>query len=197
MLLGVSMFGQRTANEIPRDHPLFLHHYSGFGLNHRIHPLGATIASQQLTHLDKFLDQKRIFVQQFEKAVKGIPFLEPPHYHNRTPSWYVFVMQFKQEKCTVPIEEFLQRLHDVGLTEFVRPGLLGEDNHELPLFTNPDQIWPETFKECILKKQGPFPKAQKFIQNAVKLPVWAHPSDQEIVSIYIKGLLQVAKQIEK
>ena len=49
-------YNKRCRNEIPRTHPLYRYAVTGTGLKHRIHPLAASLARDQLAHLDTYLD---------------------------------------------------------------------------------------------------------------------------------------------
>ncbi|MGH8277488.1 MAG: DegT/DnrJ/EryC1/StrS family aminotransferase, partial [Steroidobacteraceae bacterium] len=48
-------YNKRCRSEIPASHPLYPYSMTGMGLKFRIHPLAASIALDQLSHLDEYL----------------------------------------------------------------------------------------------------------------------------------------------
>ena len=68
----------------------------------------------------------------------------------------------------------------------------------MPLFSFPQNA-SQKLKELyqnFQKNDEEYPNAYKFYQNAIKLPVWVNPKDQEIIEKYIKGFQKVAFYIQ-
>ncbi len=164
------------------------------GLKYRAHPLAISVAYEVFKNLDKYLRIKRLFADKIIKELKNLPgiFLSPAFFDsNIKPSWYGFVFQYKAEKLgNLSIEKFFDALQAEGLSEADRPGSTCPLNL-LPLFQNPIELFPIYKKHSFSYKPGDFPKAEKFYQNAIKLPVWAIKKDLKMVNLYISGIKKV------
>jgi len=188
-------YNKRCRQELPEAHPLRDFASTGFGLKLRAHPLAIAIAQQQFGHLDEWLAQKDVFAKRMADELGEYPFLRPPAYPGRTPSWYAFVMQYVPEEAqSVTIEMFVKALHAEGLVEVDRPSATGPI-HNLPLFTQTHRAIPRLYYEDSARQGEEFPYAASFHANAIKLPVWAFLDDEWIVGRYIEGFRKVADAV--
>lgn len=194
LLLG--HYNKRCKQEIPKNHPFYKYAVTGMGLKYRAHPLAITIAYQIFKNLEKYLRSKRLFANKMIKALKDEPGISllPAFFDSKiTPAWYGFVFQYKPaELNNLPIEKFFEALQVEGLSEIDRPGSTCPLNL-LPLFENPTELFPAYKKHYFSYKPGDFPKAEKFYQNAIKLPVWTSKNDLKFVNLYIAGIKKVIK----
>ncbi len=195
LLLG--HYNKRCKQEIPKNHPFYKYATTGMGLKYRAHPLAVAIAYYVFKKLEKYLKVKRSFAKKMIEKLKNekgisLPsaFFDP----KLEPSWYAFVFQYNSEHLgNLSIEKFFQALQAEGLNEIDRPGSTCPLNL-LPLFQNPGELFPIYKKKYHFSyKPGDFPKAEKFYQNAIKLPVWAFKKDAKLVNLYIKGIKKVIK----
>lgn len=192
LLLG--QYNKRPKQQMSHDHPLYKFALTGFGLKLRAHPLAIAMAMEQFSHLDVWITQKQTYATKLEESLSVFPFLRMPKYQGQ-PAWYAFVFQFDEAKAQgVTIKRFEEALHAEGLVEVDRPGSTCP-NYGLPLFTRPDEVLPHLYPEP-LSQQGPFPKAEKFYQQAIKLPVWAFPDEAHWVEKYIAGITKVAQVVQ-
>jgi len=192
LLLG--HYNKRCKQEIPKNHPFYKYAVTGMGLKYRAHPLAIAVAYEIFTDLDKHLEIKKFHAQRMIKQLKSLPGISlPPAFFNSEIelSWYGFVFQYKSEELeNLSIEKFFEALQSEGLSEIERPGSTCPLNL-LPLFQNPGDLFPIYKKYPFSYKVGDFPKAEKFYQNAIKLPVWAFRKDLKWVNLYIAGIKKV------
>lgn len=192
LLLG--HYNKRCKQEIPKDHPLYKYAVTGMGLKYRAHPLAISIAYETFKNLEKYLKIKKDFAKITIEQLKNLPGISlPPAYFNSKiePSWYVFLFQYKSEELNfLPIEKFFEALQAEGLAEIDRPDSTCPLNL-LPLFQNPSELFQIYKKYPFSYKPGDFPKAEKFYQNAIKLPVWAKRENLKFVNSYIRGIKKV------
>ncbi len=190
LLLG--HYNKRCKQEIPKNHSLYKYAVTGMGLKYRAHPLAIAIAFEMFKNLDKYLAKKSFFAKKIIKElnkIKGVALPKIPS--NIKSSWYSFVFQYKPEELeNLPIEKFFAALQAEGLTEIDRPGSTSPLNL-FPLFQNPSELFPVYKTSPFSYKPGDFPKAEKFYQNAIKIPVWAFKKDLKIVDAYIRGIKKV------
>ena len=193
LLLG--HYNKRCKMEIPKNHSLYKYAVTGMGLKYRAHPLAVAIIYEMFKNLDKYLGVKRMFAQKIIKAIKNLPGISlPPAFLDSQikPAWYGFVFQYNQKTAqNLSIEKFFDALQEEGLLETDRPGSTSPLNF-LPLFQNPCSLFPIYKKHPFSYKIGDFPIAEKFYQNAIKLPMWASKKDTQMVNSYISGIKKVA-----
>lgn len=139
--------------------------------------------------------QKQKYVNKFITALQEYSFLKLPVFTNKQPSWYAFVFQCNPNEANgVSIEEFYNALHFIGLKEVDRPGSTAPI-HNLPLFTEPNEVLPRLYQKKNFSYLNDYPNAVSFYQNAIKLPVWSFKDEEKIVDTYIKGIKYVCDLI--
>ena len=188
-------YNKRCKQEIPTDHPLAIFGTTGFGLKFRAHPLAVAIAQEQFSHLEEWLAQRQLYAEQMTAAFSQFPFLKTPQVSNKQPGWYAYVMQFNTSRSNgISIDLFTKAVLAEGLVELDRPRSTGT-LHELPLFIKPEKVLPRLYPHQVDQKQQPFPVADQFYENALKLPVWSFPDEEQMVNLYIDGIVKVASVV--
>lgn len=191
LLLG--QYNKRCKQQIPLDHPLAKFSLTGFGLKLRAHPFAIAMAMEQFSHLNDWIDQKHKYAMQMGEALSQFSFLRIPRYQGK-PAWYAFVFRFDEARGNgVTVERFEEALMAEGLVEVDRPDSTCP-NHNLPLFTQPDDALPHLYQEP-LGQRGTFPRAEEFFRQAIKLPVWAFLDEAHWVEQYIVGIQKVARVV--
>ena len=195
LLLG--HYNKRCKQEIPKTHPLYKYAVTGMGLKLRAHPLAVAILIEQFRHLDKWLNQIRIFSKLMIERLKKLPGIHPPKISiNVEPSWYAFVFQYdKKELGGLPIERFFEAIKAEGCLEADRPGSTYPLNL-LPLFQDPSKLFP-SYKGRVKYKKGDFPVAERFFERAIKLPVWVNRNDTKLVNDYIDAIEKVVTNYQE
>lgn len=188
-------YNNRCKQEIPKDNPLYEFALTGYGLKLRAHPLAIAIANEQFSHLDTWIKQRQMYAEQIIQGLEKYPFLKMPQYADKQPSWYAFVMQYEPTQSNgISIDLFEKAVLAEGLKELDRPGST-RSIHDLPLFTKPHIALPRLYQQPITQS-GSFTHAETFYRYALKLPVWAFPDEQEMVSLYIQGIQKVADIVQ-
>ena len=166
-------YNKRCRDEIPADHRLYGYAVTGMGLKHRIHPLAASIALDQLRHLDGYLDGRERIAAYLIEQLDGIPGICVPRLDKALrPSWYGFILEYKADELDrLPAERFYEALQaPEGCHEADRPGSTCPLNL-LPLFPDPAPLFPGLNK-AFAYAPGDFPRAEAFHGGAIKVPVW-------------------------
>jgi len=200
-------YNKRCKTEIPETHPLREFALTGAGLKTRAHPLATAIALNQLMKLPRILKTKRKFAKFMADEIGKVPFLKVPDVQQLEdqgilPGWYGFVMHFDAASAPLGLTRklFVEALHQRGLLEVDIPtstGLL----HAEPLFLKPWIVLPHLYVEGQYLRSPQeeigmgFPKAQALYDTAIKLPVWAYDSDQQMVNRYVEGIISVASDL--
>jgi perosamine synthetase len=184
-------YNKRCRNELPSDYRLARYAVTGMGLKHRIHPLAASIALDQLGHLDEYLTGRERIAAYLCEQLGELPGIVVPRLGSDVrSSWYGLILQYRSEDLGgLPIERFYEALHAEGATEVDRPGSTCPLNL-LPLFQEPGPLFP-ALQESFAYKPGDFPHAEAVHQNTLKLPVWHREEDMPLVDQYIDTFRKV------
>jgi len=188
-------YNKRCKDEIDKDSELFEYAITGFGLKLRAHPLAISIANYQFSFLDNWLKVKKKFAEKFILELSKYPFLKQPLYTNKRPSFYAYVMQFEKEFANgVSIDDFVKALHSLGLKEVDRPNSTRPLN-KFPLFNKTQNAIKRLYETPAYEETENFPKAYKFYNNAIKIPMWAYEDEEWIVDAYLKGFHKVCELV--
>ena len=184
-------YNKRCKNELPSAYPLARYAVTGMGLKHRIHPLAAAIALDQLGHLDDYLAGRARIAAYMREQLDDLPGITvPQHGQNVRSSWYGLILQYKAEELGgLPIERLYDALKAEGAHEVDRPGSTCPLNL-LPLFQEPCPLFPQC-EEKLNYSPGDFPRAEAIHRNTLKLPVWHQEEDMPLVESYIEAFRKV------
>lgn len=189
-------YNKRCLQEIPDGHPLRRFAVTGMGLKLRAHPFAMAMAEEQFSHLDEWLEQKRLFARRMIERLEGVRGLGAPIVPpGAAPAWYGFVMQYREEELSgLSIERFHQALVAEGATEADLPRSTCPLN-QLPLFQEPGVMFPAYRSSGTMAR--PCPVAERFAKNALKLPVWVRKEDEPLVEAYMDAVVKVAENHEQ
>ncbi|SNQ47521.1 putative PLP-dependent enzyme possibly involved in cell wall biogenesis [Frankia canadensis] len=185
-------YNKRCRNELPKDYQLAPYGVTGMGLKHRIHPLAASIALDQLGHLDEYLAGRARIAASMIEQLDGMPGIAVPRLGSDVrSSWYGLILQYRSEELDgLSIERFYEALHAEGCMEVDRPGSTGPLNL-FPLFQNPGPLFPH-YEGKFSYAPGDFPRAEEIHRNTLKLPVWHREEDMPLVDRYMAAFRKVA-----
>ncbi|MGY5307825.1 DegT/DnrJ/EryC1/StrS family aminotransferase [Nocardia gipuzkoensis] len=185
-------YNKRCRNEIPREHPLYRYAVTGTGLKHRIHPLAASLARDQLANLDGYLGGRARVARYLCDELRdlaGITVSDAPA--GVRPSWYGLTLRYQADELGgLPIQRFYDALHAEGCREVDRPGSTCPLNL-LPLFQQPEPLLP-AYTDALAYGAGEFPQAEAVHATTLKLPVWHREEDMPLVDSYIEAFRKVS-----
>ncbi|KAL8800728.1 MAG: hypothetical protein Q9182_004971 [Xanthomendoza sp. 2 TL-2023] len=194
-------FNKRAKQEVPKEHRLRKFWLTGLGLNLRAHPLAIAMANHQLNCMPLWMAHREKYASYMTKRLSVIPFLKMPTKDKSSTTrhaWYAFVMQFIPDKAPsgVDREKFVSDLKARGLQEVDIPKSTGLLN-ELPIFSHSHEAIPRYGSEPWHQPQPNemFPTAMLFFNGAIKLPMWATPTDRPIVEHYANTFIAVAEKL--
>jgi perosamine synthetase len=176
-------YNKRRKGEIPKDHALYRYAVTGMGLKHRIHPLAASIALDQLYHLDDYIEGRQRVARVITEGLEDVPGVSVV-----TPddacisSWYGLILQYRPEELGgLPIERYFEAVQAEGCLEADRPGSTCPPNL-LPLFQEPGPV-PRVCRRARLWA-GRLPKGQgipRALDKAAGLAPGGRPATRRAV----------------
>ncbi|NKY52290.1 DegT/DnrJ/EryC1/StrS family aminotransferase [Nocardia vermiculata] len=136
-------YNKRCRNEIPPSFSLSRFGVTGMGLKHRIHPLAAAIALEQLPRLDEHLEARAKVANKICGELADLAAITPPRTDSDTrPSWYGLALQYEEDAHSLSIDRLYEALKAEGCVELDRPGSTCPLNL-LPLFQEPGPLFPQ------------------------------------------------------
>ncbi|MFQ6327863.1 DegT/DnrJ/EryC1/StrS family aminotransferase [Nocardia sp. CWNU-33] len=185
-------YNKRCRNEIPGVE-LGRYAVTGMGLKHRIHPMAAAIALDQLSHLDDYLAGRQRIAEYILGELDDLPGLAVPRTEPEVlPSWYGLTMRYDADAFDeVPVERFHAALQAEGCSELDRPGSTCPLNL-LPLFQDPGPLFPALTGK-LTYAPGDYPQAEEIHLTTLKLPVWNREEDLPMVDRYIEAIRKVTE----
>lgn len=193
LLLG--HYNKRCFKEILPDSKYYPFSVTGMGLKYRPHPLAIAIANQVFLNFEKNYTFRKKYARRAASSLKENRLFDLiPAYddNNISPSWYALTFLLKEEFLNKK-DDILKELHHQGLVDIDSPGSTKPLNM-LPLFQKPGEIFPIYTKteNHFSYKLGDFPKAEKFFERILKMPVGVDKKDNNLVDEYIKGLNNIS-----
>ncbi len=152
---------------------------TGFGLNNRIHPLGAALALGSLARLEEVLAARCRNAEQLDRLLAGIPGLRPPVRgpHVDRPAFYGYQPLYLPEELDgLPIELFVRAAAAEGVPvgRAKTPPL-----HRMPAFQRPDNGMG-TFGHFGLRgggyhvyRDGDLPASEAYVARVLRLPSYS------------------------
>ena len=185
-------YNKRCRSEIPKDHRLHEYAVTGMGLKHRIHPLAASIAIDQLYHADDYIAGRQRIARVITEGLRDVPGIRVA-----TPgdgcisSWYGLILQYQPDELDgLAIERYFEAVQAEGCCEADRPGSTCP-LHLLPLFQGPEGLFPG-YVGGFGYQPGDFPRAEDFHMRSIKLPVWHREEDLPLVGRYVEAFHKVS-----
>lgn len=185
-------YNKRCRNEIPKDHRLYPYAVTGMGLKHRIHPLAASVALDQLDHLDDYIEGRQKTAQAIAEGLEGAPgirVVKPDE--DRVASWYGLILQYQPDELDgLPIGRYFEAVQAEGCHGADRPGSTCPLNL-LPLFQEPEALFPGHVRD-LGYGLGDFPRAEEFHARSIKLPIWHREEDLPLARQYVEAFRKVS-----
>jgi UDP-4-amino-4,6-dideoxy-N-acetyl-beta-L-altrosamine transaminase len=136
------------------------------GFNYRISDLHAALGFSQLKKLQKFKKRRREIVDKYNKAFEKLEWIKTLYERENLEScFHLYVIQIDFEKIGKTRKEVM---------EILRRKNIGTQVHYIPVHLQP------YYKENFGYKDGDFPKAEKYYENCLSLPLYPKMTDEDV-----------------
>lgn len=148
------------------------------GYNYRMTDLQAALGLSQLKKIDKFLARRREIAELYNKAFEHIPEITVPNQlEDALSGWHLYMIQLDGSLCR---KEIFEKMRDLNI---------GVHVHYIPVY------WHPYYKQLGYEK-GLCPKAEKYYQHALTLPI--HPKmTNEQIEVITANLLEIVESYQK
>lgn len=133
------------------------------GFNYRITDIQAALGYSQMRRLDVFIRRRTVLAQRYNTHLERLPLALPFQHADTASSWHLYIVRLKQKETVKTREEIFNILRKSGI---------GVNVHYIPIHLQP---YYRRLGFCL----GDFPKAEKYYQNAISLPLFFDLSENE------------------
>lgn len=136
------------------------------GLNYRMTDIQAALGYSQLQKLDFFKKRRREVVAMYNKAFAGMKYLKTPtEPENVSSCFHLYATQIDFVELGKSRTQVMAELREKGI---------GTQVHYIPVPTQP------FYKENYGYKNGDYPKAEKYYEQELSLPLYSGLSDDDV-----------------
>jgi dTDP-4-amino-4,6-dideoxygalactose transaminase len=141
------------------------------GYNYRLSDLHAALGISQLNKLDDFIFKRQALAQNYSEALCGLPLRLPQLAPKCESAWHLYMVEVQSHQRRYVFEA----LQSKGI---------GVNVHYIPIHLQP-------YYRNLGFKQGDFPNAEAFYQNAITIPLFPGltADDQNKVIMAVKEVL--------
>ena len=156
---------------ITRDSNLMTHQPDGpwyyqqveLGYNYRMTELQAALGISQIQRLDEFVAQRHQLAQRYNQLLAGLPLTLPWQHPDSYSGLHLYVIRLQLNKINKTHRQVFEALREAGI---------GVNLHYIPVHTQP-------YYQEMGFKQGDFPQAEKYYQEAISLPMYSMLSEEQ------------------
>jgi perosamine synthetase len=136
------------------------------GYNLRITDFQCALGISQLKKLDSFIERRRQIAASYNRAFSKIPeIITPVEKEDIRAAYHLYVIQLRTERLKADREAVFNAL---------RAENIGVNVHYVPLHLQP------FYRRHFGYRKGDFPKAERYYERAITLPLFPRMSDEDI-----------------
>ncbi len=152
------------------------------GYNFRITDFQCALGTSQLKKLDRFVERRREIAARYNEAFAQMEeLITPVEDKDVRAVYHIYVIQLRTELFKVGRKEIFEALSAENI---------GVNVHYMPLHLHP------YYQEKFGYKKGDYPKAERYYERAVTLPIFPKMSDEDIEDV-IKAVHKVTGYYRK
>jgi len=146
------------------------------GYNYRMTDIQAALGSSQITRLDEYVAKRHDIAERYNKLLADLPITLPWQHPDSYSGLHLYVIRLQLDK--------INKSH-LDVFKYLRSKDIIVNLHYIPVHTQP-------YYENMGFKQGDYPEAEKYYQEAISIPMFptlTNAEQDEVVNL-IKEALQ-------
>ena len=148
--------------------PPWYYEMQELGYNYRLTDFQCVLGISQLKKLNKFLEKRKQIVKKYNRAFKEVEEIIIPYEKPDVKSaWHIYVIRLKLNKLKASRREIFETL---------RKKNIGVQVHYIPIYYQP-------YYEKLGYKKGICPKAEKYYEEAITLPLFPGMKEKDVGSV--------------
>jgi UDP-4-amino-4,6-dideoxy-N-acetyl-beta-L-altrosamine transaminase len=144
---------------VTESHGPWYYQQVALGYNYRMSDLHAALGLSQLSKLDSFIFRRTELALKYQKKLINLPLKLPAFSDSSNSAWHLYMVELIQHDR----KSVYEQLHAKGV---------GVNVHYIPIHLHP-------YYKQLGFKEGDFPIAENFYNNALTLPLFPGLSDEE------------------
>lgn len=148
------------------------------GYNYRLTDFQCALGISQMSKLERFIRRRNEIAHIYNGLFKGISdFIELPSTGLKfvRHAWHLYIIRIKPERLKITRR---------GLFNLLRDKNIGAQVHYIPVHLHP------YYRRNLGYKTGDYPKAERFYERAISLPIFPKMKDQDVYRV--AGILKEA-----
>ncbi|MBN2067934.1 MAG: DegT/DnrJ/EryC1/StrS family aminotransferase [Candidatus Diapherotrites archaeon] len=142
----------------------------------------ASIGLHQIEKLDEFIRQRAKIAEQYNRAFAGSEAITVPFVRqNVKHAWHLYPILLDLGKLKINRGQFIQEMTKRGI---------GSSVHFIPIHMHP------YYRESLGFKQGQFPKAERFFERVITIPIYPKMTGED-VGYVAENILQITNGNKK
>jgi UDP-4-keto-6-deoxy-N-acetylglucosamine 4-aminotransferase len=133
------------------------------GFNYRMTDIQAALGITQLKRLELFVNRRNILADRYNKTLQGQPLQLPTVQSDNRSAFHLYVVRLKLDE--------IKKTHQQVFGELRKQGI-GVNLHYMPVHLQP-------YYRNLGFKQGQFPDAERYAEEAVTLPLYSNMKQEE------------------
>jgi UDP-4-amino-4,6-dideoxy-N-acetyl-beta-L-altrosamine transaminase len=160
---------------VTRDPDLMTHEADGpwyyqqveLGFNYRITELQAALGNSQMARLNEYVEQRNQLAIKYDELLQHLPVITPWQDKANYSARHLYVIRLKLDQIHKTHREVFESLLEQGI---------GVNLHYIPVHTQP-------FYKQMGFKDGDFPNAESYYQEAISLPLFPKLSSEQQLKV--------------
>ena len=133
------------------------------GYNYRMTDIQAALGLNQLHRLDEFISGREALAGRYSRVLADLPLSPLEQHPDGLSAWHLYVIRLELDRINFSRRQVFEYLRKQGI---------GVNVHYIPVHTQP-------YYRRMGFEWGMFPKAEKYYQEAVTLPLFPAMSEEE------------------
>jgi perosamine synthetase len=158
----------RDRNKMKEEHGPWYYEMQFLGYNYRLTDIQAALGTSQLKKIDRFVEIRRKYAEQYNAAFSNLPQITIPYQHpDGQSSWHLYILRFNQEQLTVNRKEIFEHLLSMNI---------GVNVHYIPVYLLP-------YYQQLGYPKGLCTNAEKLYEEMITLPLFPKMSQEDISDV--------------